>query len=281
MLRGHAKWRCLQQLRRMLVSDAPVLSHSHSGYRVITLNRPDKLNAFSADMHRELRRVLDEAANDQGCRALLLTGAGRGFCAGQDLSERVMGAGAAPVDLGETIGAHYNPLVRRLRSLPFPLVVAVNGVAAGAGANIALAGDIVVAARSARFIQSFAKIGLVPDSGGTWHLPHLVGAARARGLALLGEPLGAELAEQWGLIWKVFDDSALLREAHALCARLAQGPTRGLVLTRQALDAASANSLDQQLDLERDLQREIGKGSDYAEGVKAFLEKRAAVFKGR
>ena len=192
-----------------------------------------------------------------------------------------MGAGAAPVDLGETLGAFYNPLVRQLRSLPFPLVVAVNGVAAGAGANIALAGDIVIAARSARFIQSFAKIGLVPDSGGTWYLPHLVGAARARGLALLGEPLDAEQATQWGLIWKVFDDDALMREAHALCARFAAGPTRCLVLTRHALDAAAGNSLEQQLDLERDLQREIGKGSDYAEGVKAFLEKRTPQFKGK
>ena len=262
------------------MTEPPVLSDSRNGYRVVTLNRPDKLNAFNAGMHEALALALAAAVGDGACRALLLTGAGRGFCAGQDLSERAMGEGAAPVDLGETIGAHYNPLVRRLRSLPFPLVVAVNGVAAGAGANIALAGDIVVAARSARFIQSFAKIGLVPDCGGTWHLPHLVGAARARGLALLGEPLSAEQAEQWGLIWKVFDDDALMTQAHALCARLASGPTRGLTLTRQALDAAATNSLDQQLDLERDLQREIGKGSDYAEGVKAFLEKRPAVFTG-
>ena len=263
------------------VFESPALSQSLAGYRVVMLNRPDKLNAFNAKMHGELARALEEAANDPACRALLLTGAGRGFCAGQDLSERAMGEGAAPVDLGETIEAFYNPLVRRLRSLPFPLVVAVNGVAAGAGANIALAGDIVIAARSASFIQSFAKIGLVPDSGGTWRLPHLVGAARARGLAMLGEPLGAEQAEQWGLIWKVFDDDALMREAHALCARLAEAPTKSLVLTRQALDAAANNTLDRQLDLERDLQREIGKGDDYAEGVKAFLEKRKAVFKGR
>ena len=261
--------------------ESPVLTKQHVGYRMVTLNRPDKLNAFNEKLHGELARALDEAAHDPACRALLLTGAGRGFCAGQDLSERALGEGAAPVDLGHTIGTFYNPLVRRLRSLPFPLVVAVNGVAAGAGANIALAGDIVLAARSARFIQSFAKIGLVPDCGGTWHLPHLVGAARARGLALLGEPLSAELAEQWGLIWKVFDDAALMGEAHALCARLAAGPTKGLVLTRQALDAAAVNTLDQQLDLERDLQREIGKGSDYAEGVRAFLEKRPPKFSGR
>ena len=263
------------------MTESPVLVEICSGYRMLTLNRPLRLNAFSEGMHHALAQALDAATADPACRALLLTGAGRGFCAGQDLSERAMGDGAAPTDPGQTIGTFYNPLVRRLRSLPFPLVVAVNGVAAGAGANIALAGDIVLAARSAGFIQSFAKLGLVPDSGGTWYLPHMVGAARARGLALLGYTLGAEQAEQWGLIWKVFDDAALMGEAHALVARLAAGPTRGLVLTRQALDAAATNTLDEQLELERDLQRDIGKGSDYAEGVRAFLEKRKPLFTGR
>ena len=263
------------------MSDTPVLVESCGSYRVVTLNRPQKLNAFTEAMHAALMSALEAAAADPACRALLLTGAGRAFCAGQDLSERQMGEGGAPIDLGHTIGTFYNPLVRRLRSLPFPLVVAVNGAAAGAGANIALCGDIVLAARSASFLQAFARLGLVPDAGGTWNLPRLVGLARAKGLALLAEPLSAERAEQWGMIWQVYDDAALMDAAHALCARLAAGPTRGLTLTARAIDAACANTLDQQLDLERDSQREIGEGSDYAEGVRAFLEKRPARFTGR
>ena len=245
----------------------------------VTLNRPDKLNSFNEAMHRELRDALDRIAGDPAVRAVLLTGAGKGFCAGQDLGDRAMAAGQE-IDLGATLEATYNPLVRRLRALEKPVVCAVNGVAAGAGANIALACDIVLAARSARFIQAFCKIGLVPDSGGTWFLPRLVGDARARALALLGEPLPAEQAEAWGLIWKTVDDDRLMDEARGVAQRLAAGPTKGLGLIKRALNASSANDLDRQLDLERDLQREAGRTADYREGVAAFLEKRPAVFRG-
>ena len=248
------------------------------GWTMITLNRPDRLNAFNEDMHRALAAALDEAT-DESCRAVLLTGEGRGFCAGQDLSDRVGGEG--PRDLGATIEAFYNPLVRRLRALRKPVVCAVNGVAAGAGANIALACDIVLAARSARFIQSFAKIGLVPDSGGTFFLPRLIGEARARALALTAETLSAEKAEEWGLIWKVVDDDKLMAEAESLVAHFATQPTQGLALIKEAMQASGANDLDAQLDLERDLQRQAGRTPDYAEGVKAFMEKRPAVFTGK
>jgi 2-(1,2-epoxy-1,2-dihydrophenyl)acetyl-CoA isomerase len=203
---------------------------------------------------------------------VLLTGAGRGFCAGQDLSERNVAPGAAPIDLSVSLGSYYNPLVRRMRELPKPIVCAVNGVAAGAGANLALACDIVLAARSASFVQSFARLGLVPDSGGTYFLPRLVGTARAMGLALLAEPLPAEQAERWGLIWKVCDDASLMPEATALARRLAAGPTKGFGLIKRALYAGYA--LDAQLDLERDLQREAGFSEDYRKGVAAFMEKR-------
>ena len=261
------------------MEDQPILMERRVGYRVITLNRPHRLNAFTEAMHLALKGALAEVEADSDCRALLLTGAGRGFCAGQDLTDR-LAAGETPA-LGAALDQFYNPLVRKLRALPFPVVAAVNGVAAGAGANVALACDIVLAARSASFVQAFARIGLVPDSGGTWFLPRLVGAARARALALLAEPVAAEQAEQWGLIWKVFDDAALMGEAERLCVHFARGPTVGLALIKRALDAAETNDLAAQLDLERDLQREAGTTPDFAEGVRAFLEKRTAAFTGK
>ena len=258
-----------------------VLVSLQAGVLTLTLNRPDKQNAFNPEMHHALREGLERAAGEAEVRAVILTGAGRGFCAGQDLSERDVSPGAAPIDLSVSLGAHYNPLVRRLRALPKPVVCAVNGVAAGAGANIALACDIVLAARSARLVQAFSRIGLVPDSGGTYFLPRLVGTARAMGLSLLAESISAEQAEQWGLIWKAVDDAQLAAEANALAARLAKGPTKGYGLLKRALYASSANSLDAQLDLERDLQREAGLTEDYREGVRAFKEKREPRFVGK
>lgn len=258
-----------------------VLVSLEAGVLLLTLNRPEKLNAFNAEMHQALRQGLERAADESEVRAVLLTGAGRAFCAGQDLAERDVSAGAAPIDLSVSLGSNYNPLVRRLRELPKPVVCAVNGVAAGAGANIALACDLVLAARSARFVQAFSRIGLIPDSGGTYFLPRLVGAARAMGLAMLAESVGAEQAEQWGLIWKALDDERLGAEALALARRLASGPTRGYGLLKKAINASSGNSLDAQLDLERDLQREAGFSEDYREGVSAFKEKREPRFKGK
>jgi len=258
-----------------------VLVSVDAGVETITLNRPEKLNALNPEMHAQLRAALERATDDAQIRALLITGAGRGFCTGQDLAERDVSAGAAPIDLSVSLGSHYNPLVRRLRALPKPIVCAVNGVAAGAGANLALACDIVIAARSASFVQAFARLGLVPDSGGTFFLPRLIGTARAMGLALLAEPLSAERAEQWGLIWKAVDDERLADEARALARLLASGPTKGYGLLKKALDASAGNSLDAQLDLERDLQREAGFSEDYREGVSAFKEKRAPRFTGK
>ena len=262
------------------MDEASILVDERAGYRVVSLNRPQRLNAFNDAMHRALMAALTDAESDSSCRALLLTGAGRAFCAGQDLSDRVAN-GDTRSNLGATIESYYNPLVRKLRALPFPVVAAVNGVAAGAGANIALACDIVLAARSANFIQAFAKIGLVPDSGGTWFLPRFVGAARARGLAMLAEPLAAEKAEAWGLIWKAVDDDRLMDECEKLAQHFASAPTFGLAQIKRALDAAETNDFDTQLDLERDLQRQAGASPDYAEGVKAFMEKRAPHFTGR
>ena len=256
-----------------------VLVERLEGWRKLTLHRPDRLNAFNEELHAALATALDEAAADADCRAVLLTGSGRGFCAGQDLGDRRGGDG--PPDLGDTLERLYNPLVRRLRDMPKPVVCAVNGVAAGAGANIALACDIVLAAHSAKFIQAFARIGLVPDSGGTHTLPRLVGEARARALMLLGEPVEARQAEAWGMIWRALPDEALMPEAEALAARLATQPTQGLVLTKQALESSATNTLAAQLDLERDLQRRAGRTPDYAEGVRAFLEKRPPRFTGR
>jgi 2-(1,2-epoxy-1,2-dihydrophenyl)acetyl-CoA isomerase len=263
------------------MSEAPVRVDRGQGFWTITLNRPDKLNAFNEAMHAGLRDALESAATDPACRALILTGAGRAFCAGQDLDERMVPEGGTPPDLGATLEAGYNPLVRRLRALPIPIVAAVNGVAAGAGANVALACDIVLAARSAKFIQAFARIGLIPDSGGTWFLPRLVGSARARALALLAEPVTAGQAEAWGMIWRSVEDARLMDEATALALRLAKGPTIGLGLIKEALDASSGNALEAQLDLECRLQREAGRTPDYAEGVRAFTEKRAPRFTGK
>src|SRR5437016_6950710 len=254
-----------------------ILVESFAGWRQITLNRPERLNALTVEMAAALSAALDEAEADDSCRALLLTGAGRGFCAGQDLTEI---ADARPAEIGELL-ENYNPLILKLRALPIPVVCAVNGVAAGAGANLALACDIVLAARSASFVEAFARIGLIPDCGGTWFLPRLVGMARARALAMLAEPLPAATAAEWGMIWRVVADDRLMEEAHALAARLAGQATLGLALTKRALDAAEANDLDNQLELERDLQEEAGASPDHAEGVRAFLEKRPAVFTGR
>jgi len=251
-----------------------LLVESCPGYRRITLNRPERLNALNVEMAAALDAALGEAAADKTCRAILLTGAGRGFCAGQDLTEIV---GASPADLGRLL-EHYHPLILKIRALPIPVVCAVNGVAAGAGANLALACDILLAARSATFVQAFARIGLVPDCGGTWLLPRLVGTARARALAFLAEPLPAETAAEWGLVWRMIEDERLLPEAEALAARLAAQASNALALTKRALDAAGENTLAQQLDLEGELQRKAGADPDHAEGVRAFLEKRPAAF---
>jgi 2-(1,2-epoxy-1,2-dihydrophenyl)acetyl-CoA isomerase len=247
------------------------------GVARITLNRPDRLNSFTRQMHGELRDALDRSAE---ARVVILTGAGRGFCAGQDLNDRAVAPGEA-VDLGYTVEESWNPLTRRLATMPQPVIARVNGVAAGAGANIALACDLVVAARSAKFIQSFSALGLIPDSGGSWHLPRLVGQARALGLALTGEPLPAERAAEWGLIWKCVDDEALDSEVDALAAKLASLPPLGLAAIKQIIRTTGERTLDQELDLQRDEMRRLGFTEDYREGVAAFLEKRAAVFQGR
>ncbi len=257
-----------------------VLLERDGGVAIVTLNRPDRLNSFSTEMTSRLMAILVELENDASCRAILLTGAGRGFCAGQDLSERsVAPGGASPkVDVGHSIETRFNPLVRKLRGIAKPIVVAVNGVAAGAGANIALQGDIVLAAKSARFIQSFVKIGLMPDCGGTWSLTHLLGEARAKALAMLAEPLSAEKAEQWGLIWKTVDDAELMGEARRLAAHLASQPAAALAAIKQAVRRATSSGMDEALDHERDAQRELGYSDDFAEGVAAFMEKRAPQF---
>jgi 2-(1,2-epoxy-1,2-dihydrophenyl)acetyl-CoA isomerase len=243
------------------MNDQSILVEQRSGYRVVTLNRPDRLNAFNEAMLLALRQAIDEAQADAGCRALMITGAGRGFCTGQDLADRLAKPGETVV-LGAAQEAHYNPLVRKLRALPFPVVAAVNGVAAGAGCSIALSCDIVLAGRSASFVMAFARVGLVPDSGGSWFLPRLIGDARARGLALLA-------------------DTSLVAEAQKLCEHFASAPTQGLALIKRALNASATNTLDAQLDLERDLQRAASLTPDYAEGVRAFMEKRKPNFTGR
>ncbi len=248
---------------------------ARAGWRTITLNRPERMNALDAGAVAALIAALNDAATDPACRALLITGSGRGFCAGADLSLIPPGA-----DLGDIVEQSWNPLARALRDAAVPTVCAVNGVAAGAGASIAFGCDIVLAARSARFVQGFANIGLVPDCGGTYHLPRLIGEARARAAAMLAEPVGAEQAERWGMIWRAVDDSTLQPQAEALVTRLAAGPTQAYVLTRRAI-AAAGNTLDRQLEVERDLQRAAGRTPDFAEGARAFLEKRKPVFNGR
>ncbi|CAA6606250.1 acyl-CoA hydratase [Rhodospirillaceae bacterium LM-1] len=263
------------------MTEAPVTLARLDGVALITLNRPDKLNSFTETMHAEALTIVKQVAADASIRCVLLTGAGRGFCAGQDLSDPVMRTGPDSVDMGETIDRLYNRLIRAVRSIQAPVVCAVNGVAAGAGANLALSCDIVLAARGASFIQAFSKIGLVPDSGGTWFLPRLVGPARAMALSLLGEKISAEQAQQWGMIWKVVDDAVLMDEAMKLANHLALQPTKALGLIKQALNASWSNTLDQQLDLERDLQRTASQSPDYAEGVAAFLAKRPAHFSGK
>jgi 2-(1,2-epoxy-1,2-dihydrophenyl)acetyl-CoA isomerase len=262
------------------VTDA-ILTSAQDGLLTITLNRPDRLNAFTTEMLEVFNQVLQNAADDDSVRAVLITGSGRGFCAGQDLNDRAVAPGGAPPDLGESLEERYNPAVRTMRTMPKPVVVAVNGVAAGAGANLALAGDLIYAARSARFIQSFAKIGLVPDSGGTYFLPRKIGTARALGLALLGDALTAEQAAAWGLIWDVVDDADLPATAADVASSLAAGPTAGFAKIKQAINSSLDNPLDAQLDLERDLQRAAGNSHDYAEGVAAFLAKRPPMFKGQ
>jgi 2-(1,2-epoxy-1,2-dihydrophenyl)acetyl-CoA isomerase len=262
------------------MTEKTILFDSAEGVARITLNRPDKLNSFTPEMHGELRAAITQAASPgSGIRCVLLTGAGRGFCAGQDLGQRRGEDG--PPDLGHTIDTLFNPLVRSLRALAMPVICAVNGVAAGAGANIALSADIVLAARSASFLQAFVKIGLMPDSGGTYFLPRLIGDARARALAMLGERISAEQAAAWGLIWKVVDDDKLMSEATALAKHLATQPTKALAAIKQAFNVSPYNTLDQQLDLERDQQGALGRSNDYREGVAAFFEKRAPNFTGR
>jgi 2-(1,2-epoxy-1,2-dihydrophenyl)acetyl-CoA isomerase len=264
------------------VSSQPVLLDKlEAGVLTLTLNRPERLNAFNVALLEALFIAIERAGADPGCRAVLITGAGKGFCAGQDLTDRVAAPDGTRPDLGESIDKRYNPLIRALRRVPKPIVCAVNGAAAGAGANVALACDIVLAAKSAKFLQAFARIGLIPDAGGSWILPRLVGDARARALIMLAESITAEQAEAWGMIYRAVDDDDLMGEARTIAERLAAGATHALGLIKQALLASPGNSLDAQLDLERDLQREAGAADEYVEGVRAFLEKRPADFMGK
>lgn len=257
-----------------------ILYSVDGGVACLTLNRPDSLNSFTAAMHQEVAEVLGQAAEDAAIRAVVITGAGRGFCAGQDLNDRNVAPGER-VDLGDSVERFYNPLIRRITTMEKPVICAVNGVAAGAGANIALACDLVFAARSAKFVESFAMLGLIPDSGGTWHLPRLVGMARAKGMAMLMPKISAEQAREWGLIWEVVDDDALMETVMSLAAHLATQPTKGFAFTKQAFAASMTHNLEQQLELEKELMRAAGFTDDYAEGVKAFLEKRKPEYTGR
>ena len=265
--------------------ESVLLIDRREGWVRLTLNRANRLNAFNEDLHRALAAALDEAAADDTCRAVLLTGAGRGFCAGQDLSDPAaapdLTPGAAPKDIGNLIEARYKPLAMLIHQFPVPVVAAVNGVAAGAGANFALNCDIVLAAKSASFIQAFSKIGLIPDCGGTWLLPRLVGRANAMALALLGDKCSAEEAQRIGLIWRCVDDASLASEAQALAERLAAMPSKALAETRRAFDIADHMDLGTALSMEGEAQRRLGMSHDYIEGVSAFFTKRAPVFKDR
>ncbi|TAM09146.1 MAG: 2-(1,2-epoxy-1,2-dihydrophenyl)acetyl-CoA isomerase [Nevskiaceae bacterium] len=262
------------------MSETPILFECAAGIARITLNRPDKLNSFNVAMHEALRDAITAVRADKTARVLLITGAGRAFCAGQDLGDRTVAAGGERVDLGHTVATYYAPLVKSLRALPLPVVCAVNGVAAGAGANLALACDLVLAKRSAKFIEPFCKLGLIPDTGGTYFLPRLLGTARAMGVAMTGATLTAEQAANWGLIWQCVDDAALEAEVETLVQHLATAPTKGLARTKQAIYASAGNDLETQLKLEGEYMQELGYSHDYAEGVAAFMAKRKPEFTG-
>ncbi|MFW1760516.1 2-(1,2-epoxy-1,2-dihydrophenyl)acetyl-CoA isomerase PaaG [Acinetobacter calcoaceticus] len=258
-----------------------IIAEEKNGVGYLTFNRPKALNSFNVDMHREVADVLNLWTKNPDVRCVVISGEGRGFCAGQDLGDRVVDPNAEAPDLGYSIETYYNPLIKTIVNMPKPVICAVNGVAAGAGANIALACDLVIAAKSANFVQAFCRLGLVPDSAGTWFLPRAVGHARAMGLTLLGDKLPAETAKEWGMIWDVVEDAELKTKVTELAERLAKQPTFGLSLIKKAIHQSSNNTFDEQVLLERDLQRIAGRSEDYREGVQAFMNKREPNFKGR